>query len=204
MNWKILLIGVLVCGTASVSKSQGFLPPETTSTTTTPSTGSPEVMRIGSWFPKTYMVTNMDGQQRSLISYKSALDVMVILFLSPNCDAKQQHWPLIKHLYEDYNGWHVAFVAINTGDPASSGTLAEQLKKNKMGKVPLLQDDDHAVTKAFAISGAPEFAMLDESAVLQYRGPPGKYARSALVAMIGHTSKVPNPEPVEILGCPVP
>jgi len=68
---------------------------------------------------------------------------------------------------------------------------------------PLLDEEEHALSRNFKIGAVPELVIIDESGYLRYRGPAGKDARAAIEAVIGHMVPVPNPEPSDSGGCPI-
>ena len=179
---------------------QGFLPPQESTSTITPASQGP--LLIGSKVPYSLTAADENGKRRVLLSYKSAVEIMVIGFLSSSCPEKDQRWFQLGRFYENYKDWKVAFIAVNAGMPASREELAKRLSKAGL-PVPLLEDDTRTLIQNLAITSTPELVIFDEDGNLRYRGPVGKDARAALDALIGHIVPVPNAEPAEAGGCPL-
>jgi hypothetical protein len=196
----IFCASVILGAVASPIFSQGFLPPETSSPTVMTSSGP---IQIGDQVPESLTVHDENGKRRAILTYKSAVEVMVIGFFSSRCPENLSRWHEMTHFYEDYKGWGVSFIAVNVGPPASRGELAKQMDKADL-PFPMVEDEDHSLTTALKIESIPEFLILDEEGYLHYRGPMGKEARRAIEAVIGHMVVVPDPEPVQAAGCPVP
>jgi thiol-disulfide isomerase/thioredoxin len=196
-----LVFGILIfCTAISEVRAQGFLPPTSSSATTTTEVQGP--LLIGAKVPETLTALEANGKKRPLLTFKSAVEVMVVGFFSSHCSKKESHWGEIAHFYQDYKDWGVAFVAINAGGIASREELAKQLGKAELN-FTLLDEQEHALSSAFKITGVPELVIFDESGYLRYRGPIGKDARAAIEALIGHIVPVPNPEPPVTGGCSV-
>ncbi len=180
---------------------QGFLPPKESSSTATTEVHGP--LQIGDKVPESLSVLDENGKSRALLTYKSAVDVMVIGFFSSSCPANVSRWHEMAHFYDDYKGWGVSFVGVNVGLPATREELAKQMKKAGLS-FSVVDEEGHSLTTALKIESIPEFLILDEEGYLHYRGPMGKEARRAIEAVIGHMVNVPDPEPPQTGGCPLP
>ena len=196
-SWRIF---AFCCLLSAICYGQGFLPP--TSSTPTAAPVSPGPLLIGSAVPNSLTGRDENGVKRPLLTYKSALELLVVYFLDSNCAENDKHWSKMRRLYDDYKDWKVAFVAVNVGGPGAQDDLTRKMKKAGL-PISLLNDQAHSLVTAFGVQNAPELVILDESRNLRYRGPLGKEARSAIEALIGHMSPVPDPEPAEAGGCPV-
>jgi hypothetical protein len=180
--------------------AQGVLPPKT-STTTAPveATGR---LAIGDKVPETLAVIDENDHNRALLTYKSAVDILVVGFFSSTCPDRVARWGELERFYENYKGWQTAFVAINAGAPESKSDLAKRLVKAGL-PVPVLDDTNHQLSERFKVGSVPFLVIIDESGLLRFRGPPGKDARQAIEAVIGHMVPVPNPEPLTPEECSV-
>ena len=193
--------------------AQGMLPslavPPSSSTVQGP-------LLIGQTVPATLKVVSSNGKLRPLVSYKAPLEVLVVGFFDDNCKENQNEWPAIRRFYEAYKDWHVAYLAIPADRSADPATLQRALEQQKI-PIPTAQNPDGSPQALLKIRQIPEFIIFDESGVLRYRGPlrgirqtasggkPGApYASKALETIIGHYESVPNPEPGEQVGCPIP
>jgi hypothetical protein len=185
---------------SAVCYGQGYLPPKESSSTATTAPQGP--LLIGDKVPESLLVLDQNGKERSLLSYKSAVEVMVIGFFSASCPADQMRWYELKHFYEDYQGWGVSFVAVNM-DPPTRGALTKQMSKAGL-PYSVVDGESRALTTTLKVESIPKFLILDEEGYLLYRGPMGKEARRAIEAIIGHMAAVPNPEPTTSGGCPLP
>jgi peroxiredoxin len=194
------LLALYLCLLCAVSYGQGFLPPASSSSTTTAESQGP--LLIGDKVPVALTVPESDGEKRNLISYKAALEVMVVGFFSADCPPKESHWSELAHFYRDYKDWSVSFLGVNAGDAASHAELAKEMKKAGLDFL-LVNDEVRTLSRDFKIVNLPELVIIDESGNLRYRGPVGKDARAAIEAVIGHMVPVPNPEPPDSGGCPV-
>jgi hypothetical protein len=180
--------------------SQGVLPPKTSTTTAPAELDRP--LLIGEKVPESFLVTDDRGNSRGLLTYKSAIDIMVVGFLSSTCPDRVARWGELERFYETYKGWHVAFVAINAGSPEIRADLSKRTARAGL-PIPVLEDPNRLLTQAFKVGSVPFLVIIDESEVLRYRGPPGKDARQAIEAVIGHMVPVPNPEPLTQEECSV-
>ena len=147
-------------------------------------------------------MTDNDSKVRTVLSYKSYLEVFVVAFFSTPCDIPSSEWARFRRLDERYNDWRVAFLAVNTSAPEKLPEIATSLKHYKI-PWPVAQDSAQAAATLFKISGTPEVVILDESGVLRYRGPIEKVP-AALDAVIGHTDDIGTPEPPFTPACPLP
>ena len=181
--------------------AQGFLPPKESSSTATTTAQGP--LLIGEKVPESLVVLDENGKKRPLLSYKSAIEVMVLAVFSAGCPAKDAKWTEMARFYEEYKGWGVSFVAMNAGSPDSRTELAKTLYKEGL-PILLVDSGDRSLWPILKVEYTPEVLIIDESGDLHYRGPVGKEARQAIEAVIGHMDPVPNPEPPQNGGCPLP
>jgi peroxiredoxin len=186
----------------SLLRAQGFLPPPTTSTGAATS-GQTATLLIGEQVPDTLLAMEDNGKKRTLLSYKAAVDILVVEFLSARCPAPQAGWHDLTRFYDRYKNWRVSFVAVNAGPAASVVELTEAMNANGLS-FPLLKQEAHDLVHRLGIQEVPEMAIIDESGYLKYRGPFGKQASDAIDAVIGHIEPVPTPEPAMVEGCAIP
>lgn len=177
------------------------MPPKESTGTVTESGEYPVL--IGSRIEKTLTVKNEQGNSRALISYKAALEILVVAFLSTDCPDDQTQWGKLRHFEQDYKDWKVAFVAVNAGSAGSTPALRERLDKLKLSH-PVVEDDTVKLREAFRVNAAPTLLIFDEGGYLRYRGPLGKPARTALEALISHINTVADPEPANTAACTLP
>ena len=177
--------------------AQGFLPTAESSSTIT-TTSAP--ILIGDKVPGTFTVLDESGKARTLLSYKSAIEILVLIFLTSHCPANQTVWPELRRINENYKEWRVAFLAITASAGETVGDLANTLKAEKLPWPAAQADAEEATT--LQISQTPEALVLDEYGVLKYRGPV-KRLRRTLDTVIGHTEEVSEPEPPVEGGCPL-
>jgi AhpC/TSA family protein len=197
---RVLLFAVcyLLC---AVCYGQGFLPPKASSSSATNEAKGP--LLIGDKVPEHLKVADQDGKKRGLLTYKSPLEVMVVVVFTSNCAEQEARWKEIARFYEAYKDWRVSFVALYIGGLEARDAFAKRLVKT-YPDVPLLTEEDHAVTELLNVQFIPELVIIDESGDLRYRGPVGKDARKAIEAVISHLEPVANPEPASSTGCPIP
>jgi thiol-disulfide isomerase/thioredoxin len=187
------LIALCVSGTAISTHAQGFLPPVSKSTSTVSDADFHSPLLIGGEVPGSLTVIDENGKKRSLLSYKSYLEVLVVSFFSAECEEKKSAWPRFRRLDERYKDWRVAFLAVNVSTPEMLPELATTLKRQRLSW-PTVQDDQHAAATLLNITGTPEALVIDESGVLKYRGPID-FVPAALNAVISHVDPVTSPEP---------
>ena len=207
-----ITIMIFFWAAVSSANAQGMLPAAST-TTVRADTGP---LLIGQTVPENLVVLESStGTPRALLSYKAAIEVLVVQFLSPNCKDNQDQWTDLKRFYEDYKGWHVAFVAVDPVPTESPETLKQAMQKAGV-PYPVVMDPSRTANASLNINAVPELVIIDESGVLRYRGPlqgfkqtptgikrGAPFARKAMDAIIGHTEAVPNPEPGDLGGCPI-
>ena len=104
---KIILISVLCTLSSALLYSQGILPPRSASNAAAPK--AEKYLLIGEHVPDSINVIDINGKTRSLISFKTSLDVLVVGFFSPSCTTNVDSWKALKRFYETYKEWHVAF-----------------------------------------------------------------------------------------------
>ncbi len=193
-NLYALGLMIFCLGATSVAaRGEGFLPPMSKSTSTVVNTAAHEPLLIGDEVPGSLQVIDESGNKRSLVSYKSYLEVLVVTFFSPRCEEKESEWPRFRRMNDHYKDWRVAFLAVNTSAPEMLPELTTTLNHEKIFW-PTVQDDNRKAAALLNITGTPEVLVLDESGVLQYRGPIDG-APAALDAVIGHVDAVAQPEP---------
>lgn len=185
----------------SPSWSQGILPPKDSTSTVTAESDYP--VRIGSKIPENLTVMDEQGRSRTLLSYKAALEILVVGFVTSDCPDEQAKWGKLRHFMNDYKDWKVAFVAVNAGPADSTFALKTRLDRAKL-QLPIVQDGSIKLKDAFRIRTAPTLLIIDEGGYLRYRGPLGKPARTALEAQISHMNMVASPELPLTEGCSLP
>ena len=187
--------------------AQGILPPKTTAQAET-APPAPYLL-IGERVPDRLTVTDANGKVLPLLSYKSALELLVVGFYSPRCSDNQALWRDLLRFYEAYKEWNVAFVGISSDTEENLSELSQAMSKAGL-TYPALRDENHQVAKTLHAMAAPEIMIIDEWGHLRYRGPLRSsdasrtpYAREAIEAVIGHVNSVPNAEPGDLTGCPI-
>ncbi len=192
---------ILTSAALRSAQAQGILPPVSSSTTVQ---ASDQPLLIGESLSHSLAVLDSSGTERALYSFKSPLDVFVVEFLSSNCADDQKAAGALRKLYENYHGWHVAYVAL-APSPDENANLAAFLTKNAIPST-MVTDPKGLVRRALKLTATPEVLIFDEAGVLRYRGPVTGPARAdeALDTIIGHVESVPTPEPANLPGCRVP
>ncbi len=188
---KIISFCLLLSAFCSAANAQGFLPPQSTSTVSSSEASHP--LLIGEKVPESLTVTDENGKKRTLLSYKSPLEVLVVTFFSARCSAAQAEWPQFRQLNERYKDWRVAFVAVSSSAREMLPELSGALKREKL-PWSADSDDQRAAVGLLKITGTPEVLVIDEYGVLKYRGPV-VHVRNVLDTVIGHLDAVQEPEP---------
>jgi len=192
---RILPLMILIL-TASLTHAQGFLPQA--STTTVAATETTHPLLIGETIPESVAVIDSDGKERTLLSYKSPTELLVVTFLSARCQTEQSLWPALRRLNNHYKDWRVSFVAATASPTELLPELAHALEREKL-PWPVVQDN-HRKAAWLKITKTPEVLILDEYGVLKYRGPVAN-VKKALDTVIGHIDAVQEPEPPMVEGC---
>jgi len=192
--------------------AQGILPPKAGPPTATPQ--AEKYLLIDEHVPDSITVIDANGKVRPLLTYKSALDVLVVGFYSPSCSYNQDSWTALKRFYDSYKEWNVAFVGVSATPNERLSDLADAMLKAGL-TYPAVRDERQRAAVKLNATATPEILIIDEWGNLRYRGPlhdaiqtPGKkphieYARDALEAVIGHVDPVPSAEPGDFIGCPI-
>jgi len=191
-------IWFMVFGLAPMLKAQGILPPPSSvSTGTLHETWHP--LLIGDMVPEPLALVNESTTRRSVLSYKSSLDILVVTFFTEPCAVPKDFWPKLRRLNENYKEWRVVFLAVSTEPGEASMRLPDVLKHERI-PWPVLRDIQKTAANLFKITAAPEAVIIDEFGVLRYRGPVSG-VRPALDVLIGHSDDVKEPEPLMTEGC---
>jgi thiol-disulfide isomerase/thioredoxin len=193
----ILMMAFVACPLSRVS-AQGMLPPSPDVSTCTPH-GTSKPLLIGDRVPESLSLPDEAATHRSVLSYHSAIDILVITFFSEPCAATKDLWPKLRRLQEDYHEWHVAFLAISTEPGESPMQLPVILKQEKL-PWPTLHDGQKIAANLFKMKATPETVIIDEFGVLRYRGPVSGVGQ-ALDTLIGHSNELKDPEPLMTEGC---
>jgi hypothetical protein len=197
---KFMPLGLLAfaCGMGPRPlQAQGLLPNNAASVET--SSGSQKPILIGDTVPDSLLVIGPSGDQRTLLSYKSAVDVFVVVFFSTACSMNSISWPAFRRLEETYKGWHVSFIALSVLPHETTGGLSEMLSQNHL-PWPVARDEQGTVARRLNVAYTPEVVILDEFGVLRYRGGAAD-AGKALDTIIGHSDTIQVPEPTMTAGC---
>ena len=196
---KRCLFGLLflIVGLAPMLRAQGMPPTTFVSTGTAHETQHP--LLIGDLVPESLALMNESAVLRSVLSYKSAQDILVITFFSEPCDVDHPLWLKFRRLQEDYTDWRVVFLAVSTTPGDTFMHLPGTLKHEKI-PWPVLHDGHKTAAALFKVAATPETMIIDEFGVLRYRGPVNG-VRSALDALVGHNDDVKDPEPIMTGGC---
>jgi hypothetical protein len=182
--------------------AQGMLP-GTKEKAPPPAKPAHSYLLIGETVPKTLSVIDRNGKPRSLLSYKSATDILVLGIYSPRCSANLQLWPSLKRIYDDYKDWHASFLALSVNTDETAEELQEALTHAKL-PYPVARDDQQRAVRLLHATNLPEVLIIDEWGQLKYRGPAdSRTLRDALNTIIGHSDALANPEPQTWPGCPI-
>jgi peroxiredoxin len=185
----------------AVLSAQGVLPPQKDATSQ--STAANPYLLIGDAVPETLTALDAEGKTRSLLSYKSVTEVLVIGFFSPRCEANEAAWRRLKHFYEAYKDWRVSFIGLSVQSDESLEELSQALKKAGL-PYPVLRDEGQKAARALHVSVLPQIVIIDEWGQLRYRGSIDKsFSDKALESVIAHQEAVAVPEPTETNGCPI-
>jgi peroxiredoxin len=187
----------LIFGLAASLRAQGILPPSPASTSTTAGVQHP--LLIGDKIPGSLSLLDENAKRRTILSYPSALDILVVTFFSCPCEAGEVLWPKFRKLNEDYKDWRVAFLAISTEAGQAPMRLPGILKRERL-PWPVLHDGQRSAAALLNVQATPEVVIIDEYGILKYRGPLTG-ARNALDTVIGHIDAVKDPEPAMSGGC---
>jgi len=201
----ICLLIFALCLLTSLSHAQGMLPSSIlgSSSTVTSDALKNHKLLIGEGVPEFLTVFDENNKRRLVLSYKTALDVMVIEEMSNQCGMEHPSWFDYSLLYERYKEWKVAFLAITPDNEEGQRVLRAAMKTTGLN-YPLGFDSDNHVAKVLGLSKLPAILILDESGRLQYRGPLDKRKTAqALDAIIGHIDAVKNPELPIVNGCAI-
>jgi thiol-disulfide isomerase/thioredoxin len=156
---------------------------------------------IGDKIPESLSVIDESAKRRTLLSYQSALDILVVVFFSSPCEAGEALWPKFRKLNEDYTGWHVVFLAVSMEPGQTPMQLPDILKRQKL-PWPALRDGQRSAVGLLNIQATPEVLIIDEFGILKYRGS-WTGSRKALDTLISHTDAIKDPEPSMRGGCPL-
>ena len=97
----LLIFAFCVLFRPGAVQAQGFLPPSSSvSTAPIVSPASSEPLLIGQRLPETLRVTDNDSKVRTVLSYKSYLEVFVVAFFSTPCDIPSSEWARFRRLDE--------------------------------------------------------------------------------------------------------
>ena len=202
MFWFPAFAGMTACLlflATSSAHAQGLLPPPSVSSSTAAGVRHP--LLIGDKIPDSLFLIDMSAKRRTLLSYPSALDILVVTFFSSSCEAGEALWPKFRKLNEDYKDWHAVFLAVSTEPGQTPMRLPDVLNRQKL-PWPVLHDDQRSATDLLNIQATPETVIIDEFGILKYRGPVAG-VRKALDTIIAHTDAVKDPEPAMSGGCPL-
>lgn len=201
----------------SSAGAQGMLAPVSSTGTTVSTSTLTTALLAGQRLPEGLTVTNLDHQTRTLISYKSPVEVLVVMFLSTTCPADRAYLGEYRRFYDKFKEWHVSYVAISTQPNEDPKDLAKMLDAAHLGGVNVVRDTTGEALKVLSPSGLPWLVVLDEVGRLSYRGPlqPQTHAVyttpankrvdiwQAMDDIIGHVNPVVNPEPPGTPACPL-
>ena len=123
---------------ASFAYAQGILPPRSGSNAAAPK--AEKYLLIGEHVPDSINVIDINGKTRSLVSFKTSLDVLVVGFFSPSCTTNVDGWKALKRFYETYKEWHVAFVGVSATPNERLSDLADAITKAGLS-YPVVRDE---------------------------------------------------------------
>jgi hypothetical protein len=188
-----------VLWTASVLHAQGFLPMVASSGTA----ASPEgPALIGQRVPEGLIVTTDENQPRPLLSYKAPLELLAVLFLSPNCPQDTAALPALRRFQERYRDWRVAMLVVDSAGSDETAAMRAWLKAQKMS-LPVVRDGEGKAARMLKANVTPTLVVIDEGGFLRYRGPFQPGLDQAMDALIGHLDAVKDPEPAPPGGCAI-
>ena len=122
-------------------------------------------MIIGDTLPAAFSVVGASGEKRTLLSYKAAIDVLVVGFFSTGCEMNRLAWPALRKLNENYKDWHVSFLAVRASPQETLPDLTRLLNDNRL-PWPAASLDFPTAMHRLAIAYTPEVLIFDEFGVL--------------------------------------
>ena len=195
------LLVPLLFGFCATLSAQG------TSSSTVTAPIESKTLLIGQRVPDTWTITASDGKERTLLSFKAPLEVMIVFAFSDRCPGEAEKRADYLRLFEHFKEWRVAAVALYPkGTPAPKGL-----------PFPVVEDRSGTVLAHAGLTETPRLAVIDELGSLRFRGTLDAvrkghwegtplYSTSAYRALdriIGHVDPVDDPEPQPTPGCPL-
>lgn len=119
-----------------------------------------------------FTLNSLDGQSVTLGQFKGKQPVM-LFFWTTWCPFCLKEIKAVNAQYQAFADRGLAVLAINAGENAAA---VSRLVKNYAISMPMLLDEEDAVTRAYHVLGVPHFVLIDQEGMIVYRGTrfPGK------------------------------
>lgn len=121
-----------------------------------------------------FSLSDTQGRRVSLADFKGR--PVVLEWLNPGCPFVRKHYQgNMQGLQREYTGRGVAWLAINSTEPASVDymappTLAQWMREQQAAATAVLMDEDGRTGRAYGARVTPHMYIIDAEGMLRYAG----------------------------------
>ncbi len=113
-----------------------------------------------------FTLKSLDGQSVTLSQFKGKQPVL-LFFWTTWCPFCLKEIKVVNAQHQVFADRGLAVLAVNAGENAAA---VSRLVKNYTISMPMLLDEEDAVTRAYRILGVPHFVLIDREGLIVYRG----------------------------------
>lgn len=121
-----------------------------------------------------FELPGVDGQVYHLSRYLEEYQALAVVFLSNHCPYVKNYLERLKGLQSQYKQQGFSIIGINSNDgtqqPAESFENMKAFAQEHQLNFPYLWDSNQDVASAFGTKVTPEAFLVDQEAVVRYRG----------------------------------
>ncbi len=159
---------------------------------------------------KEWSLKNTENKIQTLTQLRKDKKIVVLVFMATQCPAADDYVERILKLYEDYKEKMVQFVSIHSNKHETLDEIKKYYKIHKF-EYPILIDPENKIADYFQARRTPEVFVIDESALLRYRGgiddsrkTPKKHYLRTILDKVLHAKPIPEKEKkTRAIGCTI-
>ena len=128
---------------------------------------------IGGYAPD-FELPGVDGQVHHLARYLERFRAIAVVFMSDRCPYVNLYINRLKQIQTEFENQSFTLIGINANDaqqvPEDSFEQMKNFAAQKKLNFPYIRDSNQDVAKSFQVQVTPEVFLIDQKAIIRYRG----------------------------------
>lgn len=164
-----------------------------------------EIETSFSTYAPDFEIPGIDGQVHHLSRYLETFRLVGVVFISNRCPYLEQQIDRLKQIQSQFRFQGFTLIGINANDaqqrPEDSFDKMKQFSLQKSLNFPYLWDSTQDVAQSFGAEKTPQIFLVDDKAIIRYRGGIDNYLKEAIAALLAGQN--PKMTVTEVTGSPI-